>query len=255
MSHTQLDEVCRPLLQRASVRNFDTSRTIGPEELDRLLEAAAHAPTTGNMQLYSVIVTTAPERRKRMRELHAGQPVAENCAALLTFCADTRRFAAWCDRRQTRSGLNNFSGWLMAVTDATIFAQQFVALAEQAGLGTCYLGTVTYDLPAFCYELDCPMGVTPLFSLAVGVPAGEKPAPSDRLPLEAFVHREKYHDPNAADIDRYYGAKEGLEVNIKFVEENGRRTLAQVYAEVRYPGPQNQRISADLLEHLDLRQA
>lgn len=255
MDHNKIDELCSALKHRATVRNFDTSQPLEPEILDKLLEAAAQAPTTGNMQLYSVIVTTDPQRLKRMRELHAGQPVAENCSALLTFCADTRRFATWCTRRRTRSGLNNFSGWLMAVVDATIYAQQFVALAEQAGLGTCYLGSVTYDLPAFCYELGCPMGVTPLFSIAVGVPAGNMPAPSDRLPLEAFVHREKYHDPDAADIDRFYAAKEALPDSAKFIEENGKQTLAQVYAEVRYPGPLNQRISADLLDHLDLRQA
>ena len=35
---------------------------------------------------------------------------------------------------------------MTAVVDATIFAQQFVAVAEECGLGTVYLGTVMYDL-------------------------------------------------------------------------------------------------------------
>ena len=44
---------------RRTVRQY-SSREISDDELSEMIEAASHAPTTGNMQLYSVIVWPAP---------------------------------------------------------------------------------------------------------------------------------------------------------------------------------------------------
>ncbi len=241
--------ILEKLTGRATVRRFDPSRRISDDTLDRILTAASHAPTTGNMQLYSVIVSRDPIRLGRLQELHLGQPMAGNCSALLTFCADIRRFRCWCNARKAKSGLDNPSGLLLAVVDTAIFAQQTVTAAEALGIGSCYLGTVTYDLDGFTSELDIPSGVIPLFAVALGYPLDEVPEPSDRLPLEATVHYEKYHNPDKNDIDSYYATKEALEESAGFIAENGRETLAQVYAEIRYPEEMNKKISADLIRY------
>lgn len=238
---------------RGSVRAYSKERVLTDAQLDHLLECAAQAPTTGNMQLYSVVVTRRPEALARLGELHLGQPAALNCQALLTFCADKYRFDRWCKLRDARSGFGNLSGDLLAIVDATIFAEQFTLLAEASGLGCCYLGTVTYDLDGFCRELGLPRGVVPLFSIAVGYPAeGAEPKPCDRLPLNAVVHREKYHDYTDDDIARIYAEKEALPDSPRFIAENGKETLAQVYAEVRYPEEMNRKISSDLTRYLDI---
>lgn len=240
-------------LSRGSVRAFSKDKILTDEMLDELLEGAAQAPTTGNMQLYSVVVTRRPEAIERMARLHLGQPAAVNCQALLTFCADKYRFGRWCRLRKARTGFENLSGDLLAIVDATIFAEQFTLLAEASGLGCCYLGTVTYDLDGFCRELKLPRGVVPLFSIAVGWPAeGASPRPCDRLPLRAVVHREEYRDYSDADIEEIYSAKEALPESPRFIAENGKETLAQVYAEVRYPEELNRKISSDLTRYLDI---
>lgn len=235
------------LARRASVRAYDKERPLPQGVIEKLLTAAMQAPTTGNMQLYSVIITDSTDGKERLKQLHFGQPMAADCAALLTFCADVHRFGRWCAARKAQSGLDNGGGMLMAMEDAVIFAQQFVTLAEAEGLGTCYLGTVPYNIEAFAKELNLPSGVMPLFSVAVGYPAGERPAPSDRLPLEAVMHHEKYRRPAADDIDAWYSAKEALPESVRFIAENGKETLAQVYADVRYPRAQNEKIAADLV--------
>lgn len=238
---------------RASVRTFSTVRHLDHDSLDTLLEDAAHAPTTGNMQLYNVIVTTEPAKKEALAKLHLGQPAAHNCDALLTFCADVRRFGKWCKARHSANSLDNAGGRITAIIDATIFAQQFVTAAEQAGLGCVYLGTVTYNLDGFCKALAIPDGgdVIPLFSVAVGYPAEDAvPQPSDRLPLDAIVSRESYHDASEADIDIYYAAKEQLEDSARFIAENNKSTLAQVYSEVRYPRQLNLSLGQQLLQAL-----
>lgn len=235
---------------RASVRAFSKDKALEDSELDSILLAASHAPTTGNMQLYSVVVTRDKDAIDRLAALHLGQPAAKGCQAALTFCADTRRFGAWCSARKAKSGLDNLSGDIMAITDACLFAQQFVSLAELEGLGTCYLGTVAYNLDGFCRELDIPEGVIPLFTVVVGYPEGDIPAPSDRLPLEAIVHRGKFHDYTPEAIGGWYVAKEALPESARFIDENGKETLAQVYADVRYPEAQNIKISEDFRRYL-----
>ena len=76
----------------------------------------------------------------------------------------------------------------------------------------------------------------------MGWPA-EQPAQTDRLPLDATVHRDTYRDFTPGDIDRLYAAKESLPENRQFVLENGKETLAQVFTDVRYPRRNNEPFS------------
>ncbi len=48
------------ILQHRSVRSY-TDRPIEESLLQRILEAGIRASNTGNMQIYSVVVTTDPE--------------------------------------------------------------------------------------------------------------------------------------------------------------------------------------------------
>ena len=81
--------------------------------------------------------------------------------------------------------------------------------------------------------MELPELVFPIATVTVGWPA-ECPAQVDRLPLEAIIHKETYHDYTSEDIDRLYAYKESLPENKQFVWENAKETLAQVFTEVRY---------------------
>ena len=219
---------------RASIRRYDPSREVDKELLTRLLDLARMAPNTGNMQLYSVVVTTAPERLKALAaEGHFNQPAAAGAKAILTFCIDARRFGRWCELNGTASSLGNLQGFTWAAIDTSIFAQQFVTLAEMEGLGTCYLGTTTYNPEPIARLLNLPSGVLPLISVSVGWPA-ESGDEKQRLPLESVVHFEEYSDPDDTGIKELYRATEEHPASQRFVEENDMPSLAHVFTEVRY---------------------
>jgi len=97
--------------------------------------------------------------------------------------------------------------------------------------------------------LELPEGVVPVATVTMGWPA-EKPDQVDRLPLEAVVHREKYMDYTPDLIDDLYRAKEARQDNQTFVEENSKKTLAQVFTEVRYKKADNEFFSGKYLEVL-----
>ena len=86
-------------------------------------------------------------------------------------------------------------------------------------------------------------------TITVGYP-DSIPAQVDRLPLEAAVHQETYHDYTSEDIDKLYAYKESLPENKQFIEENQKETLAQVFTDIRYTKKDNEFMSDNLLKVL-----
>lgn len=233
---------------RRSIRRY-ADREVSPELLEALLADAEHTQTMGNLQLYSVVVTRSAEMKRRLAPAHFNQPMVTEAPVVLTVCADFNRTSAWCKNRKAEPGYDNFLSFVNAASDALLFTQTFCNLAEEEGLGICYLGTTVY-MPAQIIEvLQLPRLVMPIATLTVGWPA-ETPALSDRLPLSAVVHEETYHDYDAASIDRHYAAKEALPENRHFVEINGKETLAQIFTDIRYTRKDNEAMSVTFLEAL-----
>ncbi len=231
---------------RATVRNY-TERQVTDEMLDDLFRKASHAPTTGNMQLYSVIVTRDEEMKKKLAPSHFNQPSVMSCSVLLTFCADYNRFSQWCRERKADPGYDNFQSFMAALLDTALLAQQFNTLAELSGLGCCYLGTTTYNAAEIAEILELPELVVPVITLSVGYPS--QPAdPSDRIAPSGFLHKEKYHLYSSEDIDAIYAEKENLPDSKKFIKENGKETLAQVFTDVRYTRANNEYFSKVYLD-------
>lgn len=201
--------------------------------INELLETAAKASTTGNMQLYSVIVTKDAAKKAELAPAHFNQPQITNAPVVLTFCADYNRFNKWCEQRKAVPGYDNFQSFMTGAIDTMLLAQNFATLAEEEGLGLCFLGTTTYNAPQISKTLNLPKFVVPITTITVGYP-DETPEQSDRIAVEGFVHNETYKDYTEADINRIFTPKEKLAVNQKFVEINQKETLAQIFTDIRY---------------------
>jgi Nitroreductase len=214
-----------------SIRNF-TDQKVKEEKLNRILEAGVRASTTGNMQVYSIVVTTDHECREALNACHFNQP-ATKAPVMMTFCADFNRFNKWCEQRKAVPGYDNFHGFVVAAIDALLASQNVSLEAENQGLGICYLGTTTYTADRIIDILKLPKGVVPVTTVVIGYP-NETPALTDRLPLEAVVHREVYKDYTSEDIDRIYAERDTQPLTLKLLEENGKETLAQVFTDNRY---------------------
>ena len=128
---------------RRSIRRY-TQREVSEELLNRLLSEAMRTQTMGNLQLYSVVVTRSDEMKQRLAPAHFNQPMVTQAPVVLTFCADTRRMTAWADNRQANAGYDNLLSYQNAATDALLYCQTFCNLAEEEGLGCCFLGTTVY---------------------------------------------------------------------------------------------------------------
>ncbi len=229
------------LFKHRTIRKY-RSTPISEEILKECLEAATRASTCGNMQLYSLVVTQSESMRKRLLPLHFNQQMVVDAPCVVTVCADVHRFTMWCEQRDAEPAYDNFAWFVNATTDALLAAQNLCVQAEANGLGICYLGTTIYKAAEIAKLLELPEGVIPITTIVMGY-ADEKPDLTDRLPLDAVVHFEKYTNYTAAEIDELWAEREGSELTAQLLEQNQLDNLAKVFTERRYTKRDNRAIS------------
>lgn len=236
------------LINHRSIRKY-TKQAISDDLLDRVLTAGTRASTTGNMQVYSIVVSKDQQRKAALAPAHFNQPSITNAPVVLTFCADFNRFNKWCRQRNAEPGYDNFLSFMTAATDALLVAQNVCIAAEAEGLGICYFGTTTYNANQIIDTLKLPKGVVPVTTVTLGY-ADERPGLTDRLPLRAVIHQETYRDYSPEEIDELYREKEAMPLYQGFVKEHGKGSLAQVFTDVRYKQADNEHFSSVLLKVL-----
>lgn len=241
-------EIAEFFKKRRSIRRY-SDREVPEELLREILESAMRAPTCGNMQLYSVVVTRSEEGKRALAPAHFNQPMVTEAPVVLTVCADFNRFTRWCRLSKADPGYDNYLSLVSATADALAYSQQIVAIAESVGLGTCYLGTVSYNAPQIAEILGLPTLCVPVACITLGWPEGEG-EPTERLPLETVVHEERYREDSDEEILRQFKAKDDYPANAGYVAENNKETLAQVFTDVRYPRAMNEEFSRVALDYL-----
>ncbi len=234
------------IFQHRSIRKYK-SDPIPDEILDRVMEAGSRASTTGNMQVYSMVVTSDKDIRRQLWESHFKQDMVLLAPVHITFCADFNRFNKWCRQRKAEPGYDNYLSFFTASIDALLASQNVALEAEANGLGICYLGTATYMADRIIEILELPEGVVPVAAMVLGYP-DENPPLTDRLPMRAVVHKEKYRDYSPQEIDSVYKEREASELTAALLEENQKETLSQVFTDNRYKKQDNVHFSKQFLE-------
>jgi nitroreductase len=237
------------ILNHRSIRKYK-NKQIDEDIIKKILIAGTRASTTGNMQVYSIVVTKDSEIKNKLWEAHFKQEMVKQAPVVLTFCADFNRFNKWCLNREAKPGYDNFLSFYTASIDAILVSQNVALAAEESGLGICYLGTTTYMANDIIQILNLPSGVVPVATLVMGYP-DENPPLTDRLPYEAVVHQEVYNDYSVEDIDLLYKGKENLPENKEFVKINNKKTLAQVFTDNRYKKNDNIHFSIEYLKAIE----
>lgn len=237
------------IFNHRSIRKYK-STPIDEKILSQILEAGIRASTTGNMQVYSIVVTKDKEIKKKLWEIHFKQDMVLQAPVILTFCADFNRFNKWCELRNAAPGYDNFLSFFTASIDALLAAQNVALAAENEGLGICYLGTATYMADKIIEILNLPKQVVPVTAMVVGYP-DEDIKLVDRLPLNGIVHNETYKDYSDEDINKIYKEKESLDETAELIKINKTENLAQIFTNIRYTKKDNVYFSKQFLKVID----
>ena len=204
------NEILRQLHARRSVRAF-LDRPVPPEVKRAVLEAACAAPTAGNQQLYTILDITDQALKDTLADTCDHQPFIARAPMVLIFCADCQKWydafaAGGCAPRRPAAG----DLWL-ALSDASIAAQNAVTAAWSLGLGSCYIGDILEQAETHRALLHLPAYVVPAAMVVFGYPAPqqlerEKPA---RCALRHIVHENAYRPMDGAELEEMLAWKAG----------------------------------------------
>jgi nitroreductase len=179
---------------------------VPPHTVEKLVAAAQSAPSSSNLQTWSVVVVEDEGRKARLAGFAGGQKHIVEAPLFLVWLADLSR-AERLAKRAARpdAGLPFLETFVVAVVDAALAAQNAVVAAESLGLGSVYIGAIRNKPRAVAEELGLPPHVVATFGLCIGYPDLARPAQvKPRLRQDVVVHRERYSAANdAAGIAAY----------------------------------------------------
>lgn len=194
------------LLDHRSVRAYRAD-PLPTGTLETLVAAAQSAATSSNMQTWSVVAITDPDRKARLAAMSNNQTFIVGCPLFLVFLADLSRArrlgeAEGVDLVQ----LPYLETFLVAAVDAALAAQNVVVAAESLGLSTVYIGALRNDPAGVAAELELPSGAMGMFGLCVGY-AENASQVKPRLAQAAILHHETYQVPDEAALRASYDAE------------------------------------------------
>ncbi|MDA1098716.1 MAG: NADPH-dependent oxidoreductase [Proteobacteria bacterium] len=178
------------LNNRVSVRKFKSDPV--PEALiDEVLNAAFRAPTSSNIQSYSVIVVHDPAIREQLAALTGNQRHVIEAPVFLAFCADLTRIEQAMARHGHSIADNNMEIGLVSSVDASLVGMSAYLAAESVGLKGVMIGAVRNDAVAAARILGLPPQVYCVFGMCLGWP-DEAPPQKPRMDYSTMVHYERH---------------------------------------------------------------
>ena len=189
-------ETIRLLHSRVSVRRY-TDRPVDDAHVEAVLRAAFRAPTSSNIQSYSVVVVRDPETLKQLSVVTSNQRHVAEAPVFLAFCADMARIETAMTGYGHDIDGNNLEMGLVCSIDAALVGMSASLAAESLGLQGVMIGAIRNDATEAARILGLPHRVYCVYGMVLGWPA-EAPPPKPRMPYDAVVHYERYVERRSA---------------------------------------------------------
>lgn len=119
---------------RESIRDYDPSRKVAPDVLNRILEAGRLAPSAVNFQPWQFWVIESPEILAKVKSCY-NRPWFQDVPQVLAVVGDINR--AW---------VRKYDGYNSLETDLAIAMCHLILAAENEGVATCWIEAFQPDL-------------------------------------------------------------------------------------------------------------
>jgi nitroreductase len=162
--------------------------------LTSVVAAAQSAPSSSNLQVWSVVAVREPERKARLAELSGGQRQILEAPLFLVWLIDFDRLTQLSVSQDVRcEALDYLETFVLGAVDTALAAQNATVALESLGYGACYIGGIRNHPKEVAAELNLPPKVFPLFGHAIGRPDPDRPASiKPRLPQSSVLYEETY---------------------------------------------------------------
>jgi len=168
--------VLEAVRNRRSIRLFE-NKAVDKEKLLKVLEAARLAPSAGNAQPWSFVVISDDNVKKNLR-LAYDRDWFVTAPTIIVACALPEK--AWTRR----------DGEQYWKVDISIAMQNLVLVAQEEGLGTCWVAG--FDEKKAKNVLGIPRNVRVVAMTPLGYPAEQKGPVTERKSLEEIIHYEHW---------------------------------------------------------------
>lgn len=161
-------DVLEAIKNRRSVRSFREDRDVEKEKLGRIIEAAAWAPSAGNMQAREFIVVRKKETREKLAEAALNQEFIAKAPVVIVVCANKRKVAEYGSRGES----------LYCIQDSAASVQNILLASFALGLGSCWVGAFSEQKVKSI--LNIPNESKPVALIPIGYSAEEPEVESER---------------------------------------------------------------------------
>lgn len=198
------------MLSRHSVRKYVPNTPIAPAELSEILELAASAPSSWNLQHWRFLVFQQEETKQKLLPISYNQQQVVDCSAVIAVLGDTQAnlMAPELYGEQLQAGnitqqvhdtlVGNINrayessaqlGTEEAIRNGSLASMQLMLAAKAKGWDTCPMGG--FNKEQFVTEFNIPSRYVPVMLITLGKAAAPAHATS-RLPLERTVFHETF---------------------------------------------------------------
>ncbi|WP_158058727.1 nitroreductase family protein [Halorussus halophilus] len=201
--------VIEAIRTRRSGHNFDAEAEISDETLEALVEDAALAPSSYNLQPWEFVAVQDGERLDEVVELAYGQEHIKDAGTAILVVghseAETadRVFGEWEEAgrmdeqaaeetKATAVGMydDERMGRDYGIRNASLAAENLMLSAHARGLKATPM--IGFDAEGLSEFLELPDDKIPVMLVAVGESGGEEPERLPRRGVEEVLHRESY---------------------------------------------------------------
>ena len=181
-----MGDILELIKSRRTIKHF-LPKFVSWDHVSKIIDAARHAPSSGNIQNWKFIVMIEPSVKQRAAEAAYEQYEIANAGVLIIVCAEIEKAERYYGLRGEQ---------LYAVQNCAAAIENMLLEAHSLGLGTQWIGA--FDEDALKQLCGIPEEVQPQAIIAVGY-AREAPEKPPKYPLETVVYfhkwRRKLRDP------------------------------------------------------------
>jgi nitroreductase len=212
-----MNDILEIIKSRRNITSFN-SKFVSWDNISKVIDAARHAPSSGNLQNWKFIVILEPSQKAQIAEATHEQFEIAQAGAIIVVCSEPEKAERYYGLRGER---------LYSIQNCAAAIQNMLLEAHSLGLGTAWIGAFDEDsVKSIC---GIPEEVRPQAIIPLGY-AKQVPEKPPKYPLETVVYfhkwRNKLRDPakymnDIATILARKGAAamENLKQNIKSVVE------------------------------------
>ncbi|HLP80082.1 MAG TPA: nitroreductase family protein [Acidobacteriota bacterium] len=185
-----MSSIDNAVFSRRSVRKY-LNLPVERHFISQILESGAHAPSSGNLQNWKVIIVQNPEIRQKIAQASFHQLWMSQAPVHIVICADTKVASQFYGKR---------GEMLYSVQNCAAMAQTMILKATELGFGTCWVSA--FDEVKLKVVLALPDSIRPQTIITLGhadevTPAPLLKDPSDYITFDTYANK---NDPLTKDL-------------------------------------------------------